>query len=117
MAGQCAGDAANRGRHLEIWPDLVRNSTARWYRLSEPSPALKIVTGPQVSPATTTIVVKVNGSPAPGVSSGTALAPMTIFPMPTLRQATSFEWTGTAYQEHEATGQNGTVLRSRLFDY
>ena len=43
--------------------------------------------------------VTINGSPAPGVSSGTALAAMAEISNATLPAGYSFEWTGTAYQE------------------
>ena len=44
--------------------------------------------------------VTINGSPAAGVSSGTALAAMTEMSNATLPPGYTFEWTGTAYQEH-----------------
>jgi multidrug efflux pump subunit AcrB len=79
----------------------------------------KIVTGPQViTRYNNDRSVTVNGSPAPGVSSGTALAAMTEISNATLPAGYSFEWTGTAYQEHEASGQTGIVLSlAVLFAY
>ena len=81
--------------------------------------SLKIVTGPQVITRYNNYrSVTVNGSPAAGVSSGTALAAMTEISNATLPAGYSFEWTGTAYQEHEATGQTGTILAlAVLFAY
>jgi hydrophobe/amphiphile efflux-1 (HAE1) family protein len=54
--------------------------------------------------------VTVNGSPAPGVSSGQALAVMERLSAETLPQGYSFEWTGTALQEKEAAGQTTIIL-------
>ena len=51
--------------------------------------------------------ITINGSPAPGGSSGAALAAMQEVSDKTLPPGYTFEWTGTAYQEHEASGQTG----------
>ncbi len=62
--------------------------------------------------------VTINGSPAPGVSSGEALAAMTRLSDATLPQGFSFEWTGTALQELQAAGQTTTILGlALLFAY
>jgi multidrug efflux pump subunit AcrB len=52
----------------------------------------------------------VNGSPAPGVSSGSALAAMARVSEATLPAGYAYEWTGTAYQEQQASGQTGIIL-------
>ena len=52
----------------------------------------------------------INGSPAPGVSSGQALAAMEQLSDATLPQGYSFEWTGTALQEIQAAGQTTMIL-------
>jgi multidrug efflux pump subunit AcrB len=54
--------------------------------------------------------VTVNGGPKPGVSSGTALAAMAQVSGRTLPPGYSYEWTGTAYQEQQASGQTGIIL-------
>jgi multidrug efflux pump subunit AcrB len=60
----------------------------------------------------------VNGSPAPGISSGTAIATMAAISSATLPTGYSFEWTGTAYQEQQAAGQTGIILAlAVLFAY
>jgi multidrug efflux pump len=112
------GDAANRGDISDIWQIYVRNSTGEMVPIRSIA-GLKIVTGPQVITRYNNYrSVTVNGSPAAGVSSGTALAAMTDISNATLPAGYSFEWTGTAYQEHEATGQTGTVLAlAVLFAY
>jgi multidrug efflux pump subunit AcrB len=54
--------------------------------------------------------ITINGSPASGASSGAALAAMQDVSANTLPPGYGFEWTGTAYQEHEASGQTGPIL-------
>ncbi len=59
--------------------------------------------------------ITLNGQPAPGVSSGEALAAMEQVSAATLPPGYSFEWTGTALQELEAAGQTTVILALALF--
>lgn len=52
----------------------------------------------------------INGGPAPGHSSGAALATMERLSAKTLPTGYAFEWTGTALQEKEAAGKTSIVL-------
>ncbi|RVG76033.1 efflux RND transporter permease subunit [Sinorhizobium meliloti] len=62
--------------------------------------------------------ITLNGQPAPGVSSGQALAAMEQVSAATLPPGYSFEWTGTALQELEAAGQTTVILAlALLFAY
>jgi HAE1 family hydrophobic/amphiphilic exporter-1 len=62
--------------------------------------------------------VTINGSPAPGYSTGDALAAMERVSATTLPGGYGFEWTGTALQEKEAAGQTTVVLAlAILFAY
>ena len=71
----------------------------------------RTVTGPQVITRYNNYrSVTVNGGPAPGVSSGAALAAMAEVSAKTLPPGYTFEWTGTAFQEQRAAGQTGVVL-------
>jgi HAE1 family hydrophobic/amphiphilic exporter-1 len=54
--------------------------------------------------------VTINGAPAPGYSTGDALAAMERLSASTLPAGYGFEWTGTALQEKEAAGQTTVVL-------
>lgn len=54
--------------------------------------------------------VTVNGAPADGVASGTALTAMEEVSATTLPPGYGFEWTGTALQEKEASGQTVAIL-------
>jgi hydrophobe/amphiphile efflux-1 (HAE1) family protein len=104
------GEASNRGDISDIWQIYVRNSTGQMVPIRSIA-RLKIVTGPQVITRYNNYrSVTVNGSPAAGVSSGTAIAAMAEISNATLPAGYSFEWTGTAYQEHEASGQTGVIL-------
>jgi hydrophobe/amphiphile efflux-1 (HAE1) family protein len=112
------GEASDRGDISDIWQIYVRNATGQMVPIRSIA-SLKIVTGPQVITRYNNYrSVTVNGSPAAGISSGTALAAMTDISGNTLPGGYSFEWTGTAYQEHEASGQTGTILAlAVLFAY
>jgi hydrophobe/amphiphile efflux-1 (HAE1) family protein len=62
--------------------------------------------------------VTINGTPAPGRSSGEALAAMEEIAAADLPQGYSYEWTGTALQEKAASGQTGFILAlAVLFAY
>jgi hydrophobe/amphiphile efflux-1 (HAE1) family protein len=54
--------------------------------------------------------VTLNGSPAPGQSSGTAIAAMEKLAKATLPAGYGYEWTGTALQEKAASGQTIYIL-------
>jgi hydrophobe/amphiphile efflux-1 (HAE1) family protein len=112
------GEASNRGDISNIWQIYVRNSTGQMVPIRSIA-SLKIVTGPQVITRYNNYrAVTVNGSPAPGISSGTAIAAMTEISNATLPSGYSFEWTGTAYQEQQAAGQTGIILAlAVLFAY
>ena len=52
----------------------------------------------------------INGSPAPGFSSGAALAAMERISQQILPNGYGYEWTGTALQEKQAAGKTAIVL-------
>lgn len=53
---------------------------------------------------------KINGSAAPGFSSGQAIAAMERVANETLPEGYAFEWTGMSYQEVKAAGQLGFIF-------
>jgi hydrophobe/amphiphile efflux-1 (HAE1) family protein len=112
------GEAANRGDISDIWQIYVRNSGGEMVPMRSIA-SLRIVTGPQVITRYNNYrSVTINGSPAPGVSSGTAIAAMEELSRSTLPAGYSYEWTGTAYQEQAASGQTGIILAlAVLFAY
>jgi multidrug efflux pump subunit AcrB len=112
------GEASNRSDISDIWRIYVRNSSGQMVPIRSVA-GIKIVTGPQVITRYNNYrSITINGAPAPGVSSGTALAAMTEISGKTLPAGYSFEWTGTAYQEQQASGQTGIILAlAVLFAY
>ena len=72
---------------------------------------LRIVLGPQVITRYNNYrSVTINGGPAPGTSSGAALQAMAEVSNRVLPPGYAYEWTGTAYQELQASGQTGVIL-------
>jgi hydrophobe/amphiphile efflux-1 (HAE1) family protein len=112
------GEAADRGDIPDIWQIYVRNSTGQMVPIRSIA-SVRIVTGPQVITRYNNFrAVTVNGGPAAGVSSGTAIAAMAGLSKATLPTGYGFEWTGTAYQEQQASGQTGVILAlAVLFAY
>jgi HAE1 family hydrophobic/amphiphilic exporter-1 len=108
------GEAANRRDVPDLWRIYIRNSKGTMVPLQAIA-SLRTVTGPQVITRYNNYrSVTVNGIPAPGVASGTALAAMTDISAKTLPPGFGFEWTGTAFQEQRAGGQTGIVLGMAL---
>jgi hydrophobe/amphiphile efflux-1 (HAE1) family protein len=112
------GEAGNRGDIPDIWQIYVRNSSGSMVPIRSIA-SLRIVTGPQVITRYNNFrSVTINGGPAAGVSSGTAIAAMEELSKSTLPAGYSYEWTGTAYQEQQASGQTGIILAlAILFAY
>jgi hydrophobe/amphiphile efflux-1 (HAE1) family protein len=104
------GETRDRIDPSAIWRIYVRNARGEEVPLSSIATA-RIVLGPQtISRYNNVRSVTVNGGPKPGVSSGTALAAMQNVSAKTLPPGYDYEWTGTAYQEKQASGQTGIVL-------
>jgi multidrug efflux pump len=57
---------------------------------------------------------RIQGQPAPGYSSGQALARMEAIAREVMPSTMSFEWTGTAYQEKRAGREAGLILALSL---
>jgi len=112
------GEAFDRTDISDIWQIYVRNNSGQMVPMRSVA-GIKIVTGPQVITRYNNYrSVTVNGTPAPGVSSGDALAAMAEISNAVLPAGYSFEWTGTAFQELQAAGQTWLVLMlAVLFAY
>ena len=112
------GEAADRVDISNIWRIFIRNNVGAMVPLRSIAD-VRIVLGPQtISRYNNYRSITVNGSPAPGVSSGVALQAMADLSKTTLPQGYDFEWTGTAYQEIQAGGQTGSILAlAVLFAY
>jgi hydrophobe/amphiphile efflux-1 (HAE1) family protein len=104
------GEAASRNDIPAIWQIYIRNSNGDMVPLRSIA-NLRIVTGPQVITRYNNYrAITLQGSPRPGVSSGSALAAMAAVSAKTLPRGYTFEWTGTAYQEQLASGQTVVIL-------
>ncbi len=104
------GDVSDRSDLSDVFKIYVRNNVGTMVPLSAIAQT-RIVLGPQViSRYNNYRSVTINGGPKPGVSSGDALAAMAQISAKTLPSGYSFEWTGTAYQEIQASGQTGAIL-------
>ncbi|OYV40050.1 MAG: hydrophobe/amphiphile efflux-1 family RND transporter [Rhodospirillales bacterium 20-64-7] len=112
------GEAANRDTPDAIFDSYVRSSTGAMVPLRALA-TIKTVLEPQIiSRYNDTEAIPIIGQPAPGVSSGGALAAMAQLSDRTLPAGYAFEWTGTAYQEIAASGHTGAILLlSVLFAY
>ncbi|MEZ0249426.1 MAG: efflux RND transporter permease subunit [Methylobacteriaceae bacterium] len=104
------GEADSRGDIRDIWNIYVRGASGQMVPVRSVA-SERIVLGPQVLTRYNNFrAVSVNGSPAPGISSGAAMAAMEQISDRTLPEGYSYEWTGTAYQEQQASGQTWIVL-------
>ncbi|HVR65749.1 MAG TPA: multidrug efflux RND transporter permease subunit [Verrucomicrobiae bacterium] len=103
-------EATDRDEVPDIYRIHVRNSSGDMVPLrsiAEP----RLIVGPQMIIRYNNYrSVTLNGGPAPGRSSGEALAAMEKLSNSTLPRGYSYEWTGTALQEKEAAGQTATIL-------
>ena len=104
------GEEADRGAIADLWRIYIRNSSGGTVPLRAIA-SLRIVTGPQVVTRYNNYrAITVQGSPAPGGSSGGSIAAMANVSQATLPPGYSYEWTGTAFQEQQAAGQTGAIL-------
>ncbi|MBU6497113.1 MAG: efflux RND transporter permease subunit [Rhodospirillales bacterium] len=112
------GEQADRSDLSSIWRIFVRNKTGTMVPLRALA-TVRVVLGPQtISRYNNYRSITINGSPRPGVSSGDALAAMEQVSKETLPPGYSYEWTGTAYQEVQSSGQTGPILAlAVLFAY
>jgi multidrug efflux pump subunit AcrB len=112
------GEAIERSRISDIYRINVRNNHNEMVSIRAFAEA-RLILGPQsVIRYNNFRSVTVNGEPAPGYSSGDALAAMERLSATTLPQGFSYEWTGTALQEKEAAGKTTTILAlAVLFAY
>jgi hydrophobe/amphiphile efflux-1 (HAE1) family protein len=112
------GEAVDRSDVSSIFKIFIRNNRGTMVPLRSIADA-RIVLGPQtISRYNNYRSITINGSPRPGVSSGDALAAMATLSAKTLPPGYDFEWTGTAYQETQASGQTGAILAlAVLFAY
>lgn len=112
------GNASDRRDVEALWNIYVRNNKGTMVPLRSIA-TTRTEVGPQVITRYNNYrSVTINGSPAPGVSSGAAMAAMAEVSDKTLPSGYSFEWTGTAYQEQGTSGQTTIIMAlAILFAY
>jgi multidrug efflux pump len=104
------GEALDRSHIDDVFRINVRNARGDMVPLRAFASA-RVVLGPQsIIRYNNFRSVTVNGGPAPGRSSGDAIAAMEKISQASLPQGYSYEWTGTALQEKEASGKTAVVL-------
>jgi HAE1 family hydrophobic/amphiphilic exporter-1 len=107
---QVQGREMDRARFDDVYRIHVRNSQGAMVPIRavmEP----KLILGPQLIQRYNNYrSVTLQGGPAPGMSSGQALAAMEAISARTLPSGYGFEWTGTALQEKEASGKTTMIL-------
>jgi hydrophobe/amphiphile efflux-1 (HAE1) family protein len=112
------GEASDRARVDDIYRINVRNKNGEMVSIRAFAEA-RLILGPQsIIRYNNFRSATLNGGPAPGRSSGDAIAAMEGISATTLPRGFGFEWTGTALQEKEASGKTTTILAlAMLFAY
>jgi multidrug efflux pump len=107
---QVQGQELDRTRFDDVYRIHVRNAKGDMVPIRafmEP----RLILGPQILQRYNNYrSVTIQGGPAPGRSSGQALAAMEGISQETLPAGYGYEWTGTALQEKEAGGKTPIVL-------
>ena len=107
---QIQAEAADRSSVDDIYRINVRNDRGELIPLRS-IVEVRVVQGPQsLIRYNNRRAVTIQGSPAPGVSSGQALASMEAVAARTLPPGYRGDWTDTAFQEKRAAGQTAIVL-------
>ncbi len=103
-------DAADRSRVNDVYRVRLRTKDGDLVPLQAVA-NIELVTAPSsVIRYNNLRSVTLNGSPAPGYSTGQAIAAMEALAKRTLPAGYGYEWTGTALQEKAASGQTGFIL-------
>jgi multidrug efflux pump subunit AcrB len=112
------GEASDRSKIDDIYRINVRNSKGEMVPVRAFAEA-SLILGPQSLIRFNNLrSATINGGPAPGYSSGEAIAAMEQTSAAALPQGYSYEWTGTALQEKEASGKTTIILGlALLFAY
>jgi multidrug efflux pump subunit AcrB len=115
---QVQAEASDRTGIDDIYRINVRNNEGKMIPLRSLVEPKVIIGPPALIRYNNKRAVTVQGTPAPGVSSGQALAAMEQVAAKTLPQGFSGEWTDTAFQEKRAEGKTGIILGfALLFAY
>jgi hydrophobe/amphiphile efflux-1 (HAE1) family protein len=115
---QVQAEAADRSGIDDIYRINVRNAEGKMIPLRSLVETRVVVGPPALIRYNNVRAVTVQGSPAPGVSSGQALNAMEAVAARTMPQGFAGEWTDTAFQEKRAEGKTAMILGfALLFAY
>jgi len=115
---QVQAEAADRARIDDIYRINVRSNEGKMIPLQSLVEVHLVVGPPALIRYNNLRAVTVQGSPAPGISSGQALTAMESVAAKTLPQGYAGEWTDTAFQEKRAEGKAPIILGfALLFAY
>jgi hydrophobe/amphiphile efflux-1 (HAE1) family protein len=107
---QVQAEANDRSRVDDIYRINVRNTEGKMIPLRSLLEVRVVVGPPALIRYNNLRAVTVQGSPAPGVSSGQALKAMEEVAAKTLPAGYGGEWTDTAFQEKRAEGKTAMIL-------
>jgi hydrophobe/amphiphile efflux-1 (HAE1) family protein len=107
---QVQAEASDRAKIDDVYRINVRNAQGKMIPLRSLVEPRVIVGPPALIRYNNKRAVTVQGAPAPGVSSGQALAAMEAVAARTLPPGFAGEWTDTAFQEKRAEGKTGIIL-------
>src|ERR1700681_2262992 len=107
---QVQAEADDRDRIDDIYRINVRNAEGMMIPLRSLLEVRVVVGPPALIRYNNRRAVTVQGSPAPGVSSGQALSAMEAVAARTLPPGYAGEWTDTAFQEKRAEGKTAMIL-------
>jgi len=107
---QVQAEAADRSSIDDIYRINVRSNEGKMIPLRSLAEVRLVVGPPALIRYNNLRAVTVQGSPAPGISSGQALNAMESVAAKTLPQGYAGEWTDTAFQEKRAEGKTTIIL-------
>jgi hydrophobe/amphiphile efflux-1 (HAE1) family protein len=107
---QVEAEAADRSRVDDIYRINVRDTAGKMIPLRSLVEVSVVIGPPALIRYNNLRAVTVQGSPAPGVSSGQALKAMEHVAARTLPEGYAGEWTDTAFQEKRAEGKTAMIL-------
>ena len=115
---QVQADASDRSSVDDIYRINVRNHEGKMIPLRSLVEVRVVIGPPALIRYNNLRAVTIQGSPAPGISSGQALKAMEAVAARTLPAGFAGEWTDTAFQEKRAEGKTATILGfALLFAY
>jgi hydrophobe/amphiphile efflux-1 (HAE1) family protein len=115
---QVEAEASDRAKIDDIYRINVRSNEGKMIPLQSLVEVHVVVGPPALIRYNNLRAVTVQGSPAPGISSGQALTAMENVAAKTLPQGYAGEWTDTAFQEKRAEGKAPIILGfALLFAY